>query len=211
MAKRNHDEDKFIKINPLTNSTESLISVALLNALIILKAEENPNVKIPSRKELTKLLKNAKFDNVCKVLEELNGIKIRPVVNMESTGEAGIIQMNHPVKPVYCTIRRGEGITGEFEIQLINSGLGDDIVTLREERFLECLNFSDVTHYQIMLDTGKKEIFKDEHCSCENCCRYFIDNNRDDVCLYDDESISDTDICCNKYLDCFKWRKPKGE
>ena len=159
---------------------------------------------------MTKLIKNAKFDNVCKVLEELNGIKIRPVVNMESTGEAGIVQINHPVKSLYCTIRRGEGVTGEFEIQLINSGLGDDVVLLREERFLECLNFSDVTHYQILLDTGDKKEFKDEMCSCENCCRYLIDN-KDDRCLYDDKIILDTNNCCNKYLDCFKWRKPKGE
>ena len=59
MAKRNNDEDKFIKINPVNNSEESLISVAILNALIALEADKNELVKIPTRKELTKLLKNA--------------------------------------------------------------------------------------------------------------------------------------------------------
>ena len=48
-----------------------------------------------------------------------------------------------------------------------------------------------------------------EHCSCEDCNRYYIGANKEDVCLYDNNTINDTSICCNKYLDCFRWRKPK--
>ena len=114
MAKRDHDESQFIKINPLTNSAESLISVAILNALVILEADKNPLVKIPTRKELTKLLRNAKFENVCKALDEVNGIRIRPVPNMESTGTAGIVQIDHPVKPIYCSVYRKGGETVEY-------------------------------------------------------------------------------------------------
>ena len=209
MAKRDHDESQFIKINPLTNSAESLISVAILNALVILEADKNPLVKIPTRKELTKLLRNAKFENVCKALDEVNGIRIRPVPNMESTGTAGIVQIDHPVKPIYCSVYRKEGETGEFDLKLVNSGLGDDVVSITEATFNSKLLIDDAIHYQILLNTGEKQEKADSECSCEDCNRYYIGANKEDVCLYDNNTINDTSICCNKYLDCFRWRKPK--
>lgn len=211
MAKRNNDEDKLIKINPIYNSEESLISVAILNALTILKAEENPLVKIPTRKELTKLLKTAKFENAIRALDEVNNIRIRPIPCMEATGPVGIIYIDHPVTgKLPCTIYRNENLS-EYQFHLINSGLGDDVVCIDETTFNERLAISDeIQGYQIFLNTGTKTTFKDKELSCDSCNRYSF-NDKDEICLYDKEKITDCTICCNKFIDCFSWKQPKGE
>jgi len=210
MAKRSNDSPKLIKINPLNNSDESLIAIAILNALIILRAKENNLIKIPERKELTKLLKNAKLDNILKALDEVNGIKIKKVLGVEDTSLTGIVYINHPLKVLPCLVYRNPSIK-DGQIKLVNSGLGDDEVLISEQLFNEKLFVDNIFAYQIFLNTGTKEFFKDKELSCNDCNHYSFNSEGEDICLYDDMNIKDCNQCCNKFIDCFKWRIPKGE
>lgn len=204
MPKRNPDELKLISANIFTNSDESLMSIAILNALEILNAKNNPLVKIPTRKELTKLLKNTQFDNFCKVFDELNHVRIRKVPCIEATGEVGMISLNHPIKGlVHCLVYRDKTI-GEYDYKLINSGLGNDEIIIDVDKFNDKLEYEGGSYYQIFLDTGTKEIVEHKEFSCNECCHYAIEKSRD-ICLYDNTELVDTNHCCNKYLNCFKW------
>lgn len=211
MAKRNNDQTKLIKINPITNSDESLIAVAILNALTILKAEENELVKIPERKELTRLLNNAKLDNVINALDEVNNIRIRKVCCVEATSVTGIVYINHPLKPIPCLVYRDRTLE-DGQIKLVNSGLGDDEILINEYLFNERLVIDSQLYsaYQIFLNTGSKNIFKDKEYSCNECNRLSFED-KEDICLYDNTIITDCNQCCDKFIDCFKWRQPKGE
>lgn len=160
---------------------------------------------------MTKLLKNAKLENIIRALDEVNGIRIRPVVCIEATGPVGIIYLEHPIAgKLPCLVYRNENLS-ENQLHLINSGLGDDIVTLTETEFNEKLAISDeIQGYQIFLNTGTKEIVKDKELSCNSCNRYTF-KGKDDICLYDNEKINDCNSCCNKYIDCFSWKQPEIE
>lgn len=187
------------------------MSTAILNALTILKAEENPLVKIPSKKELTRLLKTSNFDTFCRVFDELNHIRIREVPCLEAIGEVGIVPIDHPILGMtYCLAYRDETID-EFEYKLVNSGLGQDEVTIHvTKHFNDKLECKNECCYQIFLDTGSKSKIEHKEYSCNECCHYAIQNNKD-VCLYDNEQMSTSDQCCSKYFDCFKWNTIKGE
>lgn len=211
MAKRNNNQVKLIKINPINNSNESLIAVAILNALILLKAEENELVKIPERKELTKLLKNAKFENVIKALDEVNNIRIRPVLGIEDTSGVGLFALNHPIKgKIPCLVYRDTTLL-DGQIKIVNSGLGDDELVTSEQVINDKLLEDNHFAYQIFLNTGSKNIFKDKELSCNDCNHYNINSEGEEICLYDNEQIKDCNQCCSKFIDCFKWRQPKGE
>lgn len=210
MSKRNNDQVKLIKINPITNSDESLIAVAILNALIVLEAEKNELVKIPQRKELAKLLKNTKLDNLIKALDEVNNIRIRKVPAIECTSRVGIVFINHPLKILPCTVYRDTTIR-DGQIKLVNSGLGDDEILIDEQLFNDRLVVENYSAYQIFLNSGSKKIFKDKELDCNDCNHYNWDSTGEIICLYDNQPIIDCTQCCNKFTDCFKWRKPKGE
>ena len=77
--------------------------------------------------------------------------------------------------------------------------------------FNEKLLVDNQSAYQIFLNTGTKTIFKDNDLSCEDCNHLHYGDNKEDICLYDITNISDCTQCCNKFIDCFKWRQPKGE
>lgn len=209
MAKRSNDSFKLIKINPMNSSQESILATAILNALTVLKAEENELVKIPERKELTKLLKNAKLENIINALDEVNNIRIRKVPCIEATGIAGIVYINHPIKsPLPCLIYRNPKYEEDYFV-LVNCGLGYDELIIKEEVYNQKLA-NDIECYQIFLNTGTKNIFKDKELSCECCSHYIFDSNKD-ICLYDNTAITDCSQCCNKFVDCFSWKQPKGE
>ena len=212
MAKRNNDQIKLIKINPLNNSDESLIAIAILNALTILEAEKNELVKIPERKELTKLVKNAKLDNILKALDEVNNIRIRKVPCMEATGPVGIVYIDHPIRILPCLIYRKPELK-DGQMILVNSGLGGDEIIIDEELFNNKLVVNEQLYsaYQIFLNTGTKNIFKDKELSCNSCNRLHFASGKEDICLYDNTIITDCNQCCNKFTDCFKWQQPKGE
>jgi hypothetical protein len=183
------------------------MSVAILNALELLNAKENPLVKIPTRKELTKLLKNASFDNFCKVFDELNHIRIREVPCLEAIGNVGIVPIDHPILGMtYCLAYRDNTID-EFEYKLVNAGLGTDEVTIHvSKHFNDKLECKNEPCYQIFLDEGEKHRVEHKEFSCNECCHYSIQNHKD-VCLYDNEQMEGSDHCCNRYFDCFKWNK----
>lgn len=187
------------------------MSVAILNALEILKANENPLVKIPTRKELTKLLKNANFNSFCKVFDELNHIRIREVPCLEAIGEVGLVPIAHPILgTIYCLAYRDISI-GEFEYKLVNSGLGQDEVVIHVTRhFNDRLECKEEPCYQVFLDYGDKQKLKHDKYSCNECSHYLVRDNKD-ICLYDNEELEDLDQCCNCYFDCFKWNKVEKE
>lgn len=187
------------------------MSVAILNALELLKAKENPLVKIPNRKELTKLLKNTNFDNFCKVFDELNHIRIREVPCLEAIGDVGIVPINHPILGMtYCLAYRDKTID-EFEYKLVNSGLGNDEVVMHvAKHFNDKLEYKNEPCYQIFLDTGSKQKIEHNEYSCNECCHYSIAGKKD-FCLYDNTELTTSEQCCNKYFDCFKWHKIEGE
>lgn len=211
MAKRSTSEIKFISINPFNNSSESLISVAILNALILLQADKNKLVKVPSRKELTKLLKNVQFDNFCKAFDEINHVRIRKVPCLEAVGVVGIVIIAHPIiGAVPCLAYRDQTIT-DMQYKLVNSGLGEDEVTIHViEHYNEKLEIKGSECYQIFLDTGSKEEVEHKEFSCNDCSHYAIEG-KEEICLYDKEILTSTTKCCNKYLDCFKWNSIKEE
>ena len=187
------------------------MSVAILNALEILNAKENPLVTIPTRKDLTKLLKNTDFNNFCKVFDELNHVRIREVPCLEAIGNVGIVPINHPVLGMlYCLAYRDTSIS-EFEYKLVNSGLGNEVVTIHvTKHFNEKLECPNEPCYQIFLDTGSKQTIEHKEYSCNDCCHYAIQRNKD-FCLYDNTELTTTNSCCSKYFDCFKWHKIEGE
>lgn len=211
MAKRSDDQIKFIKVNPLNNSDESLIAIAILNALTILKAQENELVKVPGRKELSKLLKNTKLDNIIKALDEVNNIRIRKVNCVEDTSLVGIVYINHPLKILPCLVYRDPSLK-DGEMKLVNSGLGEDEIIISEYLFNDRLAIDDESYlaYQIFLNTGDKILIDQEDLSCNECNRLHFNDNQEDICLYDNTLISNCNQCCNKFIDCFKWRQPKG-
>lgn len=183
------------------------MSVAILNALKLLDAENVEGVKIPSRKELTKLLKNTQVDNLFKALDEVNHIRIRRVPAMECTGTVGIVGIAHPVNTFYCLIHRDPSIK-DGEIKLTNAALGEDTVIIKEETFNDKLYSMYTANYQIFLDTGEKQPEVREGCSCNDCAHYCFDNEKE-TCLYDNSNVTDSNYCCNKYTDCFKWKHLK--
>ncbi|MBQ3421206.1 MAG: hypothetical protein IJH34_05975 [Romboutsia sp.] len=227
MAKRNNDKNKFIKINPINNSEEGLMAVALLNALTLLEAEKNPLVKIPNRKELTKLFKTAKMENIIKALEEVNNIRIRPIIGIEETADVAIIFIDHPiVNKIPCLAYRTKELSkekveminssvGDNVVLLVNSGLGEDILAITEEQFNNRLQIPDNTNrniiqgYQVILNTGEKEILDNEEVDCNDCNRLHFEG-LNEICLYDNKKIDDCNKCCNKYINCFNWKTPKS-
>lgn len=172
---------------------------------------EAPQSSIPTRKELTKLLKVADFDNFCKVFGELNKVHIRKVPCLEAIGKAGIVYLDHPIiGPVPCFAYRDKNLT-EYQYKLVNSGLGKDEVEIDVvKQFNDKLEAKGFDCYAIFLDTGSKQIIEHKEYNCNDCNLYSIDGHKD-VCLYDLKEIENTNICCNKYCNCFKWQEIKEE
>lgn len=215
MAKRNKDENKFIKIKPFSNTRESLLSVAILNALTLLEADKNPLVKIPTRKELTKVLKvSSNFNTVCKVLDEVNGIRIREVTALEAIGECGIVTINHPIIGYFPAFAYRDKTITEYEYKIINTGLGEDEFIINAQHFYSKItheNDPEAKYYQIFLNTGDKQLSDKpiNDCCCESCDHLFydIEGDKDEHCLYDNTRLENTNGCCNKFANCFKWLK----
>lgn len=118
--------------------------------------------------------------------------------------------MNHPiVGRIPCLAYRDRDLT-EFQFYLVNSGLGDDVVIITDEDFNSKLAISDnVQGYQIFLNTGDKSIIENEEVDCNSCDRLsFCD--KENICLYDNKEIVNINMCCNKYIDCFKWQQIEG-
>lgn len=190
------------------------MATAILNALSFLEADKNPLVKIPTRKELSKLLKNSPLETFCKVFDELNGVRIRRVPCIEAIGRCGIISLNHPILGnIQCFAYRDKTIK-EDEYKLVNSGLGNLEVTIDVIRDFngKPLEGED-DFYQIFLNTGDKVPVEHKEYSCNDCNFYSIadKSNESDICLYDNKPITDQNSCCNKYCNCFKWYEIKGE
>lgn len=211
-SNRTSSKEKFIKINPLHNTHETLIVIAILNALIYLKANQNPAVICPTRKELTKIIKSkAQFKSILKALEEVNKIAIRPVPDMEAIGQCGIITIDHPVcGPIPVFAYRNKYIN-EFEYILVNSGLGDDEITVDVHTLHNRVQpvEEEALFYQIFLKTEEKVMANEisDRFQCETCDHYGLDvkNNFQETCLFDNSFIENTRCHCNKYVNNFKW------
>ena len=217
MSKRNSNPNKFIKINSINNSESTLLAVAILNALILLKGEENPLVKTPLRKELSKIIKNTSFKNVCRVLEEVNGIKIRKVSSIESIGQCGIVYLKHPiVNSIPVFIYRNKNLE-EDQYVIVNSALGDDELIVNCDTINSQLidnKLEEINCYQIFLNTGIKDYIEtSDFNNCDSCDRLYLDsnNNWQENCLYDNTLLNHTKGCCNKYINCFKWKEGLNE
>ena len=217
MSKRSSNPNKFIKINSVNNNEASLLTVAILNALILLRADNNPKVTIPLRKELAKIIKNTSFKNVCRALEEVNNIKIREVPNIESVGLCGIAYIKHPIVgsiPVF--IYRNKEIE-ENQYILVNSALGEDEIIVNYDTIISELTsnrFEDNKYYQIFLYTGEKDYIESSISNnCDSCDRLYLDSedNWKEYCLYDNRALDNTKGCCNKYINCFKWKEGINE
>ena len=141
----------------------------------------------------------------------MNNIRVRPIPCIEATSEVGIVFINHPILGKFpCLVYRDRDLL-DNQVYLVNSGLGDDVIIVTEEQFNDKLAISDeIQGYQIFLNTGDKDVFKDKELSCNSCNRLDFQTG-EEICLYDNKKITDCNNCCNKYIDCFTWNEPKGE
>lgn len=210
---RSKNKSKFIKIQGEPNDS---FSVALLNNLLFLEAENNDKVVIPTKKQLDTAF-NLKSGNgtvnesVFKVLSDVNHITIREVSCIDSLSQSAIITIQHPIYGLmYIFVYQTENIPLDHYI-MVNSLLGETEIVVSNLKLEELLPpESAQKFYRVVLPFDKEYLKLPENFKCAkkdhglpscDCCDNYYFKKDKDYCLIDNSEIDLTKVC-NLFTNC---------
>lgn len=210
---RSKNQSKFIKIQGKSNDS---FSVALLNNLLFLEAENNDKVILPTKKQLDtafnfKSGNNTISESVLKVLEDVNHINVREVDCIDQLSQSAIVAIQHPIYGLlYIFVYQTDSIPLDHYI-IVNSLLGDTEILVSNLKLEELLPpESAQKFYRVILPFDKEYLNLPDNFKCANkdhgkptcdCCdNYYIKKNKD-YCLLDNSEI-DVSKICNHFTNC---------